>query len=396
MHITGIVAEYNPFHNGHVYHLEATKAMGATHLVAVMSGNFVQRAEPAIVSKFDRARIAASLGVDLVIELPLAYASAVSERFAFGAVSLLNALGVVDSMSFGSESGDISLLMQTSEALEDARVIRRIRQLTEVGENYPSAQEKALEVFYPELSHIVAGPNNILALDYIKALRKTGSSIEPLTVPRRGAGHDDIDIDLSYNIASASRIRDIISQRGYFGSLVPHECELAMLDAIVAGRISGSFERIESAVLYKLRGLSKEQFSELPEASTGLGDRLYNAVQTASSIEELYELTKTRRYTMSRVRRAVLMAFMDISVKDYTSIPYIRLLAIGPNGGDILKAMKKKCSLAVSGSPLELIELRGIAADTIRKEARATDIYNLTLGKRGPTGEEYTTRLYTY
>lgn len=394
MHIAGIVAEYNPFHNGHKYHLEATKNMGATHTVAVMSGNFVQRAEPAIVNKFDRARIAASMGVDLVLELPLAFSTAVSERFAYGAISMLDALGVVNTLSFGSESGDISQLNQTVEALQDARVIRRIKQLTEVGESYPSAQEKALEVFYPELSVVVTGANNILAIDYIKALKKLNSNIEPFTIERYGAKHDSDEI--SYSIASASRIRDIVRQRGGFASLVPHECELMLLDAIVSSRVSGSLERIESAILFKLRGMTNEQMNLVPDAATGLGDRLYKAVQSAASIEELYEMTKTKRYTMSRIRRVVLNAFLDIIEKDYVTIPYIRILAIGPNGSDILRAMKRKCNLKVSGSITEITALRGIAAETILKEVRSTDIYNLTLTKRGPTGEDYTTKLFTY
>ena len=394
MHISGIVAEYNPFHNGHLYHLEATKSLGATHVVAVMSGNFVQRAEPAIVSKFDRARVAALCGVDLVIELPLAFSTAVSERFAFGAVSILNALGVVDSISFGSEVGNIDVLKETVEALEDARVIRRIKRLTEIGESYPSAQEKALEVFFPNLANVVTGANNILGINYIGALKKLGSKIEPMTIERYGAMHDSGEI--SDSIASASRIREIVRLRGGFARLVPHESELMLLDAIVAGRVSGSLERIESAVLYKLRGMTNEQMNLLPEASTGLGDRLFQATQTASSIEELYDLVKTKRYTMSRVKRVVLNAFLDILGKDYQTIPYIRLLAIGKNGTDILRAMKRKCNLSVSSSPIELTELRGIAAETIKKETRATDIYNLTLVKRGPVGEDYTTKLYTY
>jgi len=394
LHVTGIVAEYNPFHNGHKYHLEATKSMGATHTVAVMSSSFVQRAEPAIINKFDRARMAATMGVDLVLELPLAYSLGVSERFAYGAISILNELGVVDSLSFGSEAGDILVLQQTVEALDDARVIRRIKQLTEVGESYPSAQEKALEVFYPELAVVVRGANNILGINYIKALKKLDSKIEPLTIERYGAMHDSNEIQ--YSIASASRIRDIVRQRGGFGSLVPHECNLILLDASVSGKISGSIERIESAVLYKLRGMTNEQMNQIPDAATGLGDRIYHAVQTASSIEELYDESKTKRYTMSRVRRAVLNAFLDITEKDYATIPYIRILAIGQNGSDILKAMKRRCSLKVSGSPTELIELRGIAAETIKKEMKATDIYNLTLTKRGPTGDDYTTKLFTY
>lgn len=392
MVVSGIVAEYNPFHNGHLYHIEETKRRGATHIVAVMSGNFVQRAEPALIGKFDRARIAAQQGVDLVVELPVAYATASSERFAFGAVSVLDALGVVDTLSFGSEAGDAALLETAAEAVVDARVIRRTKQLTEIGESYPSARMKALEVFYPHVSKLVAEPNNILGIDYIKALKKLDSRIQPLTIKRKDTAHDGEET--GEHIASASRIRDIVLQRGGFSRFVSREMELTLLDATIAGRLSGGMERIESAVLMKLRGMEREEMHLLPDADSGLGDRLYNASRTAGSIVELYDLTKTKRYTMSRVRRAVLSAVLDITEEDYTSIPYVRLLAIGEKGEELLRAMRKRCLLPVSHSLQELISLKGIAAETAKRESRATDIFSLTLQKRAPAGEDFTTKLF--
>ncbi len=392
MQVAGIVAEYNPFHSGHLYHIDETRRLGATHIVAVMSGNFVQRAEPAIVNKFDRARIAALAGVDLVLELPVAYATASSERFAYGALSVLDALGIVNLLSFGSEAGEIAPLKLAAEAVHDSRVIRRIKQLTEIGENYPAAQTKALEVFYPEVAKLVTAPNNILGIDYLKALNKLKSEIQPITVPRMGAGHDEDEIVDGF--ASASRIRDIVRQRGAFGRYMPRECELMLLDATVAGRISGGMDRVESAILFRLRQLSREECNLLPDADTGLGDRLYNAAETAGTLEQLYEMTKTKRYTMSRVRRAVLAALLSITAEDYTSLPYIRILAIGNKGEEILRAMKKSCKLPVSHSLSELIVLKGIAEKTALKESFATDVFNLTLAKRAPKGEDFTTKLF--
>lgn len=393
MHVAGIIAEYNPFHNGHLFHLNETFRMGATHVVAVMSGNFTQRGEPAIISKFERARMAAAHGADLVIELPLAYATASSERFAFGAVSVLDTLGVVELLSFASESGDIEKLSSALDAVSDARVIRRLKQLVEIGENYPSARSKAVEVFYPETASLIHKPNNILGVDYLKALKKTGSRIYPVTVKRKGAEHDSDNE--SEGIASAGRIRELVRERGYFSDFVPQECELSLLDLDVSGGISEGMPRIESAVLMKLRGLSREDMNRLPDASTGLGDRLYNVSREADTIETLYNSAKTKRYTMSRIKRAVAAALLDITGEDYIPPSYIRLLAIGPNGGDILRAMKRKCALPVSGSATELSKLGGLAAKMISKECAATDIFNLTLRKRKPAGEDFTSKLYT-
>ena len=366
--------------------------MGATHIVAVMSGNFVQRAEPAIVSKFERARVAAASGVDLVIELPFAYSTAVSERFARGAISLLEATGVVSRLSFGCESGDTDDIRKAAEAVRDARVIRRIKQLSEMGDSFPAAQSKALEVFYPELAKLVHDPNNLLAIDYCKALRESGSEMEPTAVRRVGAGHDDDGA--SDSIASAKKIRELVRQKKEYSGFLPKESELMLLDAAVAEKLSDGLGRIESAVLMKLRQMTKEECNQLPDAASGLGDRLFQAAGSASSIEELYELTKTRRYTMSRVRRAVLAALLGVSEADYSSIPYIRLLAIGDRGEEVLRAMKRRCKLPVKSSLSEIVALGGIAAKTAQRESDVTDIFNLTLTKRGPKGEDFTTKLF--
>ena len=393
MHVAGIIAEYNPFHNGHLFHLDETRKKGATHIVAVMSGCFTQRGEPAVISKFERARVAAILGVDLVIELPLAYATASSERFAFGAVSLLDSLGVIKTLSFGSESGNIYKLRSAADAVSDSRVIRRTKQLTEMGENYPAARNKAIEVFYPDIAKIIQLPNNILGIDYLKALNRTKSHMNPVTVKRMGAEHNGERV--SGNFASAAKIRELIIEQDDFSGLVPKESELSLLDAAISGKISFGMDRIESAVLMKLRGMTREAMNLIPDASTGLGDRLFNSIGEASSIESLYSMAKTKRYTMSRVKRAVTAALFNITEADYIPHPYIRMLAIGKNGGDILREMKKKCNIPVSGSVTELIELKGSAAKTIKRECQATDIYNLTLDKRGPASEDFITKLFT-
>ncbi|NMA06363.1 MAG: nucleotidyltransferase family protein [Ruminococcaceae bacterium] len=394
MKVAGIIAEYNPFHLGHSYHLSETVKSGITHTIAVMSGNYVQRADTAILNKFDRAAIAVRCGVDLVLELPTIWSTASAERFAMSSVSILEALNCVDYLSFGSESGDIELLKKTADSTDDSRVVKRTKQLTEMGDSYPLARMKALEVFYPELAKVITSPNNILGIEYIKALRATSKRIVPMTVKRTGASyHSD---EITDGFASASKIRELIMNRGAFGRLVPRESEISILDATISNKISGGLKAIESAILMTLRDKDRDYFSLIPDSTGGLGDRIFNAVENATSLEDLYGKAKTKRYTMSRVKRGILTSFLGITEKDYTSVPYIRILAIGSKGEELLSKIKKSANLPISHSLLDIKNLRGVSEQLALKESRFTDIFNLTLTKVAPKGEEYTNKLFTF
>ena len=393
MKICGIVAEYNPFHNGHKYHLEKTREAGARCVVAVMSGSFVQRAEPAVFSKFFRAKIAVQQGADLVIELPAQYAAASSERFARGAVEILAALGVVDSISFGSECGDVTALKHAAKAVEDERIKQRTKQMYEEGESYPKARCKAVEEIYgAQTAELLATPNNLLAVDYLKALDAKGSPIEPFTIERRAVAHDGGAKD---EFASASYLRGRIAEGGNIEGYMPEDAALQTARMIEEGNASGGMKAIERVVLYKLRSMSRESFAALPDGADGLGNRLYAAVAEAKSIEELYEKAKTKRYTMSRVRRAVVCALLDIDSSFYFAAPYARVLAIGKNGKSLLSEISNKAAIPVSHSIKKLLELGGNAEKTALAEIRACDIFNLTLRNIVPTGQDFTEKLYT-
>ncbi len=417
MKVCGIVAEYNPFHNGHLYHIEETKRRGATHVVAVMSGNFVQRAEPAIISKFERARLAALGGVDLVVELPVQYAAGSSERFARGAVALLDALGCVESMSFGSECGDMALLQKGADAALDPDVIELTRGFYETGMSYPAARERVAKKLYGKaVGEVLRRPNNILGVEYLKALRELGSPIEPVTFRREGADHDGEEVNGLF--ASAKFLREEVRSGADVINYVPFETKLALERALAQGKLSGGLDALSQAVLFRLRTMTDAELRALPDCGDGLGDRLYKATRSYSDLNEILAAAKTKRYTMSRVRRAVISALLGVEGGDYFPPPYIRLLAVGRGGKELLGTIGKTRRLPMSESLRTLMregerlqraarktkepteESRTMLRDgenmvrCAKLEAHATDIYNLSLVKPAARGRDFTAPLF--
>lgn len=393
MTICAVVAEYNSYHNGHRYHIEQTKEAGADAVIAIMSGSFVQRGEPALLSKFSRAKTAVQCGVDLVLELPVPYATASSERFAEGAVATAQALGCVGLLSFGSECKEMDTLAQAAAAVSEPAVVARTKELYEQGDSYPVARRAAVaEIFGEPLSAVLDSPNNLLAVDYIKALQKLRSDIRPFTVARQGAAHDgDGQQD---GFASASEIRKRVRAGQDVAALVPPAAAQELEAQRAAGAIGGGWALIERLVLHKLRGMQKEEMAALPDCADGLGHRLYAASADAASIETLCRRAKTRRYTLSRVRRAVTAAVLGIDAAYYTPPPYARILAIGEKGLDILGAMKTSATVPFSHDIALLAKQGPDAQRTAMAEIRATDLFALTTEKIGPRGQDYTQKLF--
>ncbi|MEG0751279.1 MAG: nucleotidyltransferase family protein [Oscillospiraceae bacterium] len=394
MTVCGIVAEYNPFHNGHLYLLDAARTNGASHIVAVMSGCFVQRAEPALADKFLRARTAALAGVDVVIELPVQFACASGERFASGAVELLEALGVVDMIAFGSGCGDIALLSGAAEAAGDARTLARTKGLAENGICYPAARELAVrEIWGEEFGDTLADSDNILAVEYLKALRSVDSHIAPFTVARAGGVAHDSEM-ISSRFASASFIRHAVRQGAEFAQYVPQSTFEELQKALRRGELSDGWAALERILLFKLRSMSAQNIAALPDAAGGLGERICRAAADASSAEELFETAKTRRYTMSRVRRVALCALLGVGERDFFAPPYARVLAIGERGEELLAAVSKRARLPLSHSFKTLSEMGENCKRTAELEAHASDIYALTERKIGAKGLDFTQKLF--
>ena len=382
MKTAAVICEYNPFHYGHKFQLEQTRALGATHIVSVMSGDFTQRGDAAVCDKFARAKTALENGADLVLELPVRYSLCAAEGFARGAVGIISALGCVDMLSFGSESGDIDALREAAGAVEYAVRSDFFQLLMTSGNSYPAALAEAVNKFYtPDVYETISSPNNTLAVEYIKALDDIGSSIEPVTVQREGAEHDSADT--AGKFASASAIRKLILSGEDYSAFAPE-----------TGSPAADLRRLEPAILAKLRCMKPEDFEQVYDAAAGLGERLYKAVRRAGSLEELYFLTKTKRYTLARIRRAVLCAFLGVEKKMLREKDaYIRILGMNPRGREILSAAKAAgCALPLDTSLRALMDTSREAHRQGAFQSRCRDIWALALEKPLPCGSDFTAK----
>lgn len=382
MNICGIICEYNPFHNGHKYHINQTReSFGATHIVGVMSGNFTQRGDVAIVDKYKRAETALRNGVDLVIELPVAFSLASAEQFAQGAVFLLNSLGCVNMLSFGSECGNIKLLRETAGAVCYARESEELTNYMKNGMSYPAALQKAIEKFYTDdVIETLAAPNNTLAVEYIKALDELASPINPVTIKRKSAGHDSTE-STDPEIASASQLRKLL-QAGEDVSAFAPDCDFSNI---------ASLSNLETAILSKLRSMSKSEIEKTPNVLMGLENRMYKAIRVSTNLNELLFLIKTKRYTLARIRRIVLSAYLGITKNDLKNNPsYVRILGMNNRGKEILAAAN--CELPIDTSLAQLAKKSDIAMKQAKLEERCDNQYALALNKKQVCGLDYTAK----
>ncbi len=379
MKTAAVICEYNPFHNGHKYQLEQTRAAGATHIVAVMSGNFTQRGDVAVFDKYARARTALENGVDLVLELPTKYSLSSAEGFAAGAVGIITALGCVDMLSFGSESGDIAALKEASAAGEYAVHTDKFFNLMRSGKSYPAALAEAVREYYTDdVYETLSAPNNTLAVEYLNALDNCGSRIEPFTVPRTGAGHDSAEENGGF--ASASLIRKKILAGEDWSQLSPAE-----------NSPRADVKNLERAILARLREMRPDDFLRLYDGANGLAERLYKSVRKACTLDELYILTKTKRYTLARIRRAVMCGFLGL-YKEQLNVPnaYIHILGMNARGREILA--KADCPLPIDASLKALSAASREAHRQACFEERCGDLYSLAFEKPRRCGYEFTAK----
>ncbi len=378
MKISGIICEYNPLHNGHLYHLSCIRANGADAIVAVMSGNFVQRGDAAILDKFTRARLAIQAGVDLVIELPVPYALAPAENFAMGGVALLTALGNVDEISFGSECGDIRLLTQAAQACRICKTEYAdvMQDFLRSGYSYPEVLTQMVGQLYgADTAAVLRQPNNTLAIAYINALEALESPIRPVTIRRRGAGHHSAGQSPD-GTASATYIRQYFVEGGDCRRMMPSYAWHALKSAQEAGHV-GSLQYLERLILYKLRTTDPDEMHSIAEIGQGLEYRLYKAKRSAS-LEELLQSIQTKRYPMARLRRILLHLLLDIRTADIQRYPsYGRILAFNDIGREVLRESKHTRTLPFSHSLAELAQVSSDAGRCAALESQATDIYQL-------------------
>lgn len=377
METAGIVAEYNPFHRGHAWHIAETRRRlgGDAPVVCVMSGHWVQRGECALADKWLRAALALDRGADLVVELPTPWAMASAESFARGAVSLLAATGVVDVLSFGSETGELAPLEEAAAALDAPDYPERLRAALGRGLSFPAARQEAAG------AACLSAPNNNLGVEYLRSIRALGSTIRPLTVPRQGVGHDG---PAAGGFASASELRRLL-RAGRGEEAAPY------LTAPWSGELA-DMQHIERAVLARLRTMGEGDWAALPDGggAEGLPSRLAKAAREAVSLEDFYTRAKTRRYTHARLRRLALAAFLGLRAAERPAAPpYVRVLGLGGRGRALLRKMKDTCPLPVIVKPAQARELDGPARTLFESEARYTDLYGLCFPAPRPCGAEW-------
>lgn len=321
MKIVGIVAEYDPFHNGHQYHLEqALKLSGASSAVTVLSSWFTQRGDPALISPYARARSALACGVGAVFALPVCWVLRDAEHYALGAVSLLNSLGV-DSIAFGAEHPDLPLLRDTADFLdsESSGLSGRIREHLQTGKGYPAALSSAVRELFPEAGVILESPNDILAVSYIRALKKNGSSATPIPVPRLGSHRLSHG---SSGFVPASQLRSCLS-RGGWENLLPNipECTREPLLKETRNVHLHRPDSLDRALIFRLRQMSDEDYRSLPDLSEGLGNALRSAALRSGTRTEILDRVSGRRYPRSRINRLCSLALLGISSDQLRSEP---------------------------------------------------------------------------
>ncbi|MBQ8690160.1 MAG: nucleotidyltransferase family protein [Clostridia bacterium] len=361
MKTVAIVSEYNPFHNGHLYQIEKIREeFGAdTRIIAIMSGNYTQRGEIAILDKWERAKIAVKCGVDLVLELPFPYSCASAEFFARAAVHIANSLGVVDILSFGSEAGDIEILKETAQNTLNPTFLKEVSALTQKAELQSNGYPAILEVAYYNVYGVKCSfdsPNNILAIEYIKALIQLESSIMPHTIKRLDSEYNEESI-IDSEIQSATAIRKALSEDIYSAQdYIPKPA----FDIISLNSLDKKFpcdaERISSAIISNLI-FNVADSADIHDAGGGLYNRLIKQAYEATSISNLIDLTKTKKYTTARIRRVIWYSFFGVTSSDLRELPsYTQVLAMDKNGQALLKKIKKTSSFSVLTKPSRLPE----------------------------------------
>ncbi len=394
----GIICEYNPFHNGHIYQIEETRKQGATHIVAIMSGNYVQRGDVAIIDKFERAKIAVNNGVDLVIEMPVVYSLSSANFFARAGVMMLGALGCVDGISFGSECGDIELLKNAAMASINASTPEKVKPYLEQGMSFPQAVQQIVALENgPIIASVFDSPNNTLAVEYLKALKMLNLDMEPLTIKRTGVEHDSTNA--AGNYASGSLLRQMIEDGEDISAYVP--ADMAKLAADYEDKeMLAYFDNLERELLFILRSYVPPMIAECPDVDPGLANLIYASAIQATSLDEFFDRVSTKRYTAAKIRRILLNMFIGTKASDLMIMPpYGRVLAFNEKGTEILKAAKEKESdnkyaIPFGTSLKDIVELQKPPINRFADISnRATNLYSLASRTIRPCAEEFTAKI---
>lgn len=383
MQVTGIVAEYNPFHNGHLYHLTETNTLQQNDgVIAVMSGNFTQRGEAAVFDKWTRAEMALRSGVDLVLELPTAFAVRSAGYFARGSVLSLAATGVVTHLSCGVESQTATELQELAEFLaeESPQFQEALQQHLQQGLSFPAARHRALQQLGVNGADQLQSPNNILALHYLQTIQQEHLSITPLLISRRGDYNSDVVPAVHQGFASATAIRKLLLQEdSHWQQQVPKSVEQLIHRQLQQGYLPMTNENFAQSIFTLLRRSTPEELAQIIETAEGLENRIFTAAHQTNTINELCEAIKSKRYTYTRIQRMLIHLLLNFTQQYAVDEPaYLRVLGFNATGQKILKEMKKKAELPILIRPARQRQQLGVQAQQmLALDCRATNLYYL-------------------
>lgn len=393
----GIIAEYNPFHNGHLYQIQKAKELtGADTVIAVMSGNFTQRGETSLINKFEKAKMALQNEVDMVIELPTIYSISSAENFALGGVKILNEIGNIDYLVFGIEEENLEKLQAIADVLvnEDNEFKRNIKEELNKGNSYPKAREIALKkvLLSENVENIMQKPNNILAIEYLKALKTTNSKIKPIAIKRKNTMHNDENINENY--ASGTYIRKLFIENNFneIRKVVPKYTYERLLELKNQGAYVSSINDFSDIVIYKIRTMTKEEISQIADVNEGLENIIKLASTTCKTIDEIVEKVSTKRYTKTRISRILTYILLDITKSEIeqskNANPYIRVLGINKKFEGILKTINNDKLI----TSLKKFEENNGENQLLNIDKKATEIYTIKYPKSVQANLDYTSK----
>lgn len=404
--VLGIIAEYNPFHNGHLYQIEeAKKQTGADYVIAIMSGNFTQRGNTSLVNKWVKANMALQNAVDIVIELPTIYSISSAENFAEGAIKILDSLKVVDTLCFGTETADFAALNNIANVLynEPKEYISMLNHELGKGVSYPKARESALMMYLNDIkryANILSGSNNILAIEYLKALKKLKSDMKPYSIQRKKVYYNDEKIVDEF--ASSTAIRKLVAREEYdeIRKVVPTDSYMLLKEEIKRGNIVIDIVKFEKEILYELRSMSLSEIAQLPDVSEGLEHTIKKAVDSCNNIIDLINIVKSKRYTQTRIQRILLYALLRITKKDMANAkkitPYTRILGFNKKGKQLLSdicRINKKINIITSVKKFESTNINKTLSQMLEKDIYASNIYTLGYEYDSWSNLDYTNKL---
>ena len=401
--VLAVIAEYNPFHNGHLYQFQkAKKDTDSKYSIAILGSNFTQRGSTSVIDKWSKAQMALDNGFDLVVELPLLYSISSAENFAEGAIKLLDSMKVVDFLSFGTETDDLQILDKIATILyEEPKAFKSLLSIElKKGISFPKARSNALMMYLKDIqkyTNILSSPNNILAIEYLKALKKYKSIIKPYSIQRFEADYNSNKV--TGNIASSTAIRNIIKDDNIplLKKLLPESSFSILFENIKNGHIVSDLSIFEKEIIYNLRKMDINEIKDLPDVSEGLEHLIKKAADSCNTLNDLLNMISTKRYTKTRLQRILLYSLIGISKNDMDMskkvYPYMRVLAFNDKGKFLVSEIAKanpKLEIITSVKRFTDLNTNRNYKTMMQKEILATNIYTLGFEQDSLSNLDYT------